>query len=278
MAQIKNEKKYCRKCPNCGNNICYTTKYSLINADSKNTKCTKCFGVSQRGSKNPMHNENSKIKHKESFNKTYVNKYSKLNNEIIDLVFNSKLTYKEISKKLGISVSKINYLLNKMGLRRGKNPSDNFKTHAKNSIMKNIINKGLNKNGGVKTKEHYYKIFKSRYGYDYEIYLENKNFYKKYYTEVKRLTRQNIKRYNNLFDNLDNLGVCGKENKFQVDHILSIKDGYLYNIPPTLIAHPTNLRVIRWEDNIKKGCKSDIDLDNLIEKANNFLLENFTLL
>jgi hypothetical protein len=278
MVQIKKEKKYCRKCPNCDNNICYTTKYALIDGDSKNTKCTKCFGDLQRGLKNPMHKNHSKIKHKESYYKTYNQKHIKLDNEIIEMVFNSDLTYKEISNKLSVSVSKINYLLNKNNLKRGRNPSKNFKEHSKKLMYENIINKGLHKNGGVKTKEHYEKIFKSRYGYDYDVFLKNKNDYKKYYSEVRKLTNQNIKKYHHLFENLDMLGICGEEDKYQMDHVLSIKDGYLHNISPILISHPSNLRVIKWEDNIKKGSKSDIDLDSLIENANNFLTKNFTLL
>lgn len=43
---------------------------------------------------------------------------------------------------------------------------------------------------------------------------------------------------------------------YQVDHIVSVWDGYKHNINPALIAALSNLRVIPTEENKSKGSKS----------------------
>lgn len=42
---------------------------------------------------------------------------------------------------------------------------------------------------------------------------------------------------------------------YQVDHILSVKYGFLNNIPPEVLADVSNLQMLHWRANIKKGWK-----------------------
>lgn len=267
MAQHK------RHCPECNKEICYTTKYSLKNANMNKTLCTSCR---QRGERNhtkkrsPEQIENFKS----NFKKTYDKKYGKINNEIINLILNTDLTYDEISKKLLVSKGKINSLIKKNNISRNRKPTPKQIKTYRNNIYKNIINKNLNIYGGIKTKEHYEKIFKSRFGYDYSEYLSSINEYKKYYNEVRYKTMKNIEKYTNLFENLDLIGRCGEKNKYQIDHIYSIKEGYKNKITPNLISHPVNLRVITWEENSSKGSKCEATIDFLIDEAAKFLLNN----
>lgn len=47
------------------------------------------------------------------------------------------------------------------------------------------------------------------------------------------------------------------------DHMLSISDGFKQNIPPEMISHPANCRLILQSDNASKGKKSSITREQL---------------
>lgn len=49
---------------------------------------------------------------------------------------------------------------------------------------------------------------------------------------------------------------------FQIDHKISISFGFHNGIDPAYIAHPSNLWLIWWEDNIFKGPKCFVDYSN----------------
>lgn len=49
------------------------------------------------------------------------------------------------------------------------------------------------------------------------------------------------------------------------DHVFSCKDGFLHNIPPELISHPSNLRFMDSYLNMSKGSDSWVSLDEFKE-------------
>lgn len=50
------------------------------------------------------------------------------------------------------------------------------------------------------------------------------------------------------------------------DHMYSVMDGYRNNINPNIISHPANCRLITHSENISKGDKSIITIENLLER------------
>lgn len=50
------------------------------------------------------------------------------------------------------------------------------------------------------------------------------------------------------------------------DHMYSIMDGYKNNVDPKIISHPANCRLIRHNENVSKGGKSCISLDELLKR------------
>ncbi len=55
------------------------------------------------------------------------------------------------------------------------------------------------------------------------------------------------------------------------DHLYSIKDGYDNKVDPELLAHPVNCRIVKhYDNNVKKGRKSSITLDELKERIRIF--------
>lgn len=61
-------------------------------------------------------------------------------------------------------------------------------------------------------------------------------------------------------------------NKYHIDHIYSVADGFRNNVDPKIISSMVNLRVVTSNDNLKKGGKSDIKLEDLLEKYNSIKL------
>jgi len=88
--------------------------------------------------------------------------------------------------------------------------------------------------------------------------------FKLYMRNVYYFTRISIKEKFSL-DELSETGLCGVEGASQVDHMFSIKEGFLNNVSPKLIGHKNNLRLISWEDNDTKKSKSSITLQELFE-------------
>lgn len=62
------------------------------------------------------------------------------------------------------------------------------------------------------------------------------------------------------------LGKMGVTGAMQIDHRYSIYDGFKNKISPFLIANNLNLQLLSWEENRKKGIKSDIDIQYLYTK------------
>lgn len=88
---------------------------------------------------------------------------------------------------------------------------------------------------------------------------------RKVYSRTKHTAKKKFGEYCSL------VGRCGIEGALQVDHLYTIKDGFLNNVDPSILSHPCNLQLISWLDNDMKS-ESSITLPYLIEsieKENN---------
>ena len=71
---------------------------------------------------------------------------------------------------------------------------------------------------------------------------------------------------------LEQLGWYGPTNKrnnltgVSKDHMVSVKDGFIKNIDPSIISHPANCALLPHKKNQSKGSKSSIQLDELLER------------
>ena len=50
------------------------------------------------------------------------------------------------------------------------------------------------------------------------------------------------------------------------DHMLSISYGWKRDIPPRIIKHPANCKLMLFDDNLEKGWRSSINYDELINR------------
>ena len=86
----------------------------------------------------------------------------------------------------------------------------------------------------------------------WEDYTTNIKTYRQYRANVLRITNQQPIQQ---LENFNKRGVNGQTGVYTLDHIISVKRGFIENIPPEQIGHISNLQMLPWEENITKGWK-----------------------
>lgn len=92
--------------------------------------------------------------------------------------------------------------------------------------------------------------------------------YRSYKKKVYRESRKWIKSHGHLI-NYEYLSKTGHV----IDHMLSVKDAFVHQIPINIVSHITNLKMLPVSVNARKGAKSSVsctDLLSLIEDFNKF--------
>lgn len=121
-----------------------------------------------------------------------------------------------------------------------------------------------NHSDGVKEKQLKTKI-KNGHAVDYEKYSMTEK--EQYYHEVKIYTSLAYREFKTII-NPD--GILFKNRQYGIDHILSKIDGFLHKIPPLIISHPCNLRILTTSQNSRKNLKSDQTLEELLDSIKVF--------
>ncbi len=75
-------------------------------------------------------------------------------------------------------------------------------------------------------------------------------------------TNKTYKKFKHIIDNDKK-----RSKNMHIDHIYSIYDGFINNVPVYIISSLYNLRLIPSSDNMSKGKRSDISLDELCERV-----------
>lgn len=88
-----------------------------------------------------------------------------------------------------------------------------------------------------------------KHGMFYDCYDD----WMRYKLDVRRITK---KQPLFLLENFNKRGRAGIENAYQLDHIISVCDGFKRGITPEKIGNITNLRMIPWKENLIKGIMS----------------------
>lgn len=86
----------------------------------------------------------------------------------------------------------------------------------------------------------------------------------RYKFRVKYLTAKTYKKFKDTINPSDlPVGLC----KYQVDHIYSIRHGFENNVDPSIISDLANLRLLWHTENKSKHIRSDITLEELMDKT-----------
>jgi hypothetical protein len=111
---------------------------------------------------------------------------------------------------------------------------------------------GRRLNGSLTFEQRMLGIAK-RNGYSsYEEYRNSLPEWKKYRIDVWRITNQQPL---HLLENYNKRGVNGQTGAYTLDHKISVKRGFIENIPAEIIGNIDNLEMLPWEENITKGWK-----------------------
>lgn len=82
---------------------------------------------------------------------------------------------------------------------------------------------------------------------------QSRDFYF-YAKKCRKITEENYNKYKYIINpkNLPRTR-CGVENGYQLDHVISVKWGFLHGLNPKIVGSLANLQMLSWEKNIKKG-------------------------
>lgn len=103
-------------------------------------------------------------------------------------------------------------------------------------------------------------------GYNLDkAYLADFYLYKK---EVLKQSERTYKLYKN---EIDSTNIRGVKNNIEhhLDHIVSIKDGFINSVPTEIISSKYNLKILSLTDNCKKQCRSEGKIEDLIKLYEN---------
>jgi len=84
------------------------------------------------------------------------------------------------------------------------------------------------------------------------VALDKKSDWELYKLEVRRLTEKNYKLYKNEINPMNYERVLCGESGYQLDHIISVYEGFNKNIDPEAISDKNNLQMLTWEENRNK--------------------------
>ena len=97
-------------------------------------------------------------------------------------------------------------------------------------------------------------------------FRDDRSDWDKYRFEVWCYTNQNNLA---LLENYDKRGLAGVEGSYQLDHKISVKYGFDNNIPPHIIGNINNIEMVPWFDNLSKGPRCTLSIEELLELINN---------
>lgn len=214
-----------RECPSCGEMLVYASKRNRERADENNSVCNSCairvtpesiqkISETLKGRKYPPGSRKSNTKKEEHYFRVCPECETEIG-------YNTKYARDRANKKGSVCNSCASYLYKKSWIYRIKD-------------------------------EHIKKMAAAKAGYDtYEEYMSDLDERKKYWRKVRQITR---KQPIETLYNADKLrGLNGTDGAYQVDHIISIKEGYETGVPAEEIGHITNLQIIPWKKNLRKG-------------------------
>jgi hypothetical protein len=95
---------------------------------------------------------------------------------------------------------------------------------------------------------------RKRVGHLHQRWNPNKKEFQSYAYQVRRLTEQVYDEHKDIINPNDlPRSLCGTEGGYQLDHIISIKEGYEKGISPDEISKIENLQMLPWHINRAKA-------------------------
>ena len=274
------------KCPMCSKNkkfYTFTSGYNLTCSQSCSTKYQQKYLVNREDVTNKMlktiseksDEEKNKMVHKRlntmklKYGEKCLSKFGKIGyaNAVKNGTYISGLNliretdngrWKEIHSKItNILINDIdengNNHYDRVHLKKLNDIDENGNNHYDRVHLKKLND--IDENGN----NHYDRLYNTMVDRGHWTAPEDKDDFSHYYQKVWKLTRnQDI----HLLENIEKRGHANK-GMYHLDHMFSIFEGFRQNIPVYLIGNINNLKMIKGRNNISKGKKCSITLDEL---------------
>lgn len=144
------------------------------------------------------------------------------------------------------------------GGHAGKNNPMFNKVHSENARHKQSLK------ANARCPSVYVQATNTKIANGISIPKELKSDWQLYEEQVNNITRSTW----NKFKRIINPNNLPRGQGYQLDHKLSKKDGFLNNIPPEIIGHYKNLKILTEFENKSKGSNSSILISDLYEQVN----------
>jgi hypothetical protein len=217
---------YTKACPNCNTTLEYTNKRSWYNAKKRDSKCKSCQSkkmslLTQEWKSKGISWGGVRNKEKEkNLERPFKRKCPSCNQEI---------SYS--AKRYLNKAEKYNTICNSCSTKKNKK-----------GFLKGLSNQQIKQMRATKAGFSSWEEYQEKY--------PKKEMYKR---EVWKYT------YRNNLESLPNWDLRGRngvDGAYQLDHIVSINEGWEKNIPAEQIGRMKNLQMITWEKNRKKSDNS----------------------
>lgn len=159
-------------------------------------------------------------------------------------------------KQLGIKV--------KVGSKKGKSRPFQCKSERYQCIVCNTIFEDIPSKKRKLCSKICLKIFNKSMDKSYMQTEEYKNTKRKPYTPEFLRYKREVHRLSQLVyeENIDTINperlprtVAGVAGGYQLDHIITVREGFDKKIPAVIISQASNLRMLPWEENLKRNRK-----------------------
>lgn len=179
-----------------------------------------------------------------------------------------------IFDKVSETAKKTNALLTKQELADRNGWLNKLSFSERQKRIEEILDGSLRKFWNAASNEEKTEVVKRRQATKLErgIIAEESDMYRKYNTTIRRLTEHTYKQYKDEINPTGYVRGRGKSG-YHVDHILSIKDGYLNCIPPEIMASKCNLQMLPGLENSIKQGRSYISKEELYKRWDTIIVE-----
>lgn len=207
------------------------------------------YGVS-----NPLKSDKVKEKRVE----TNIKKYG-IKNPSQNATVNAKRNNTFLEKYNGHPLADPTLVLQRKKTMLDKYGVDNYSKTAQHKIALGDYNSLLSDEERTQITD---KILKTKFDKGIITDPELKSDFEIYYNAVRNLSDRNYKKHKTL---INPCNFCRGRTSYHLDHIFSIKEAYENSVPVEVVSHVSNLRMLKYDENIAKGGLSDKSLSKLFE-------------
>ena len=185
--------------------------------------------------------------------------------EEINLISNLSLTAKEIAKMIGVSAPTIHRTRKRLGIKVILGASKKGRPNPKKERKELRTCANVDCSNTFEIVQSHPKRYCSHKCHSKTLKFPNRTRkckdtipeYKKYAGKVHRLSQKTYEKHIDIINpNRHKRTLCGVENGYQLDHIVSVRECFERGISEEDASSVDNLRMLEWRDNLARNKKA----------------------